>query len=41
MAAETRIVEWDEMVIARHQLGKHVSAAMNAHATTKELLGHS
>jgi hypothetical protein len=31
-------VEQEELAIARQQHGKHVSAAMNKHATTEKLL---
>jgi hypothetical protein len=32
------MVEPEELAIARQQLGKHISAAMNTHATIEEVL---
>jgi hypothetical protein len=33
-----RIVEPEEMAVARQQLGKHVAMAMNTHVTVEEVL---
>jgi hypothetical protein len=38
MAEKTRIVEPEETVVGRQQMGTRVSAARNQHATIEELL---
>jgi hypothetical protein len=37
---KARIVEPEDTTIARQQHSKHLSVAMNAHATVEELMGH-
>jgi hypothetical protein len=38
MRAESQTVKQGEAAISRQQCGKHIPAAMNNHATTKEWL---
>jgi hypothetical protein len=40
MRSKTKIVEREEMAVARQWHCKNLYAATNAHTTTEEMLGH-